>query len=140
MFTELWKALLNVGCGIYSERVMLVNVLGIKDISETILFILDDFSYADRIRRIGVFGSVARNESTTESDIDFVIDYEYAACSAPEETVLEVKKWLELEELLRVAFSPAELSVINLDAPEQCGDVVLQKEIESDVVWVYEAE
>ena len=72
-------------------------VPGIKDISEAILYVLGDFGHADRVRRVGVFGSVARGEPTADSDIDFVIDYKYAICGAPDDAILEAKKWFELE-------------------------------------------
>ena len=119
---------------------MIGHNIGIKNISEIVPHILKNFEYSGRVKRVGVFGSVARGEATADSDIDFVIDYRYADCFDPDDVILEAKRWFELEELMRTLFSPTELSIVNLEAPEQNGDIDLKRNIERDVVWVYESE
>jgi len=111
----------------------------IDDISNIVPSVLSNGEYSGRVRRVGVFGSVARGEATTDSDIDFIIDYKYANCIDPDETILEAKVWFEFEESMRELFSPVELSIVNLDSLDQNGDVDLKENIERDVIWIYES-
>ena len=101
--------------------------------------VLSNGEYSGRVRRVGVFGSVARGELTADSDIDFIIDYKYANCIGPEETIIEAKVWFEFEESMRELFSPVELSIVNLDSLDQNGDIDLKENIKRDVIWIYES-
>jgi predicted nucleotidyltransferase len=112
-----------------------VRNIGLRGIAQTVPEVLSIFDYKDRVKRVGVFGSVARGEAAAGSDIDLVIDYKYAAAK---NMTAEVRKWFEFENLLRRQFSPAELSIINLKALADNGDIEFKSDIERDVVWVYE--
>ena len=111
----------------------------IDDISNIVPSVLDNDEYSIRVKRVGLFGSVARGEATADSDIDFVIDYKYADCIGSDDTILEAKVWFNFEESLRNLFSPVELSIVNLDSLDQNGDVDLKEDIERDVIWIYES-
>ena len=101
--------------------------------------VLDNVEYKARVKRVGVFGSVARGEATFGSDIDFVIDYKYADCINPDAAIIEAKVWFSFEESMRNHFSPVELSIVSLDSLNQNGDIDLKKNIERDVIWIYES-
>ena len=111
----------------------------IDDISNIVPSVFTNKEYNVRVRRVGIFGSVARGEATADSDIDFIIDYKYADCMDPDDTILEAKVWFEFEESMRVLFSPVELSIVNLDSLDQNGDAGLKENIERDVIWIYES-
>ena len=101
--------------------------------------VLNNDEYSVRVKRVGVFGSVARGEANADSDIDFVIDYKYADCISPTVAIFETKIWFDFEESMRNLFSPLELSIVNLDSLDQNGDVELKEDIERDVIWIYES-
>jgi predicted nucleotidyltransferase len=101
--------------------------------------VLDNIEYRARVKRVGVFGSVARGEATDDSDIDFVIDYEYAECTCPDVAIFEAKVWFSFEETMRNIFTPVELSIVSLDSLNQNGDIGLIEAIERDVIWIYES-
>jgi len=116
---------------------MKVRDINIESIIEIINNIVKDFEWNDRIRRIGVFGSLARGEASEDSDIDFIVDYEYKY-SSNDEIINEVKRQFQLDEILRNVFSPIELSIVTLQAIEDEHDIEFKIAIERDVVWVYE--
>ena len=88
--------------------------MGIKDLSNIVPSVLNNIEYRVRVKRVGVFGSVARGEATVDSDIDFVVDYKYADCISPAAAIFEAKMWFDFEESMRKLFSPVELSIVNL--------------------------
>ena len=113
--------------------------MDIKDISNKVPNVLSNIEYRSRVKRVGVFGSVARGEATTDSDIDFVIDYKYADYIDPDATIIEAKVWFSFEESMRSLFSPVELSIVSLDSLDQNGDIDLKEDIEREVIWIYES-
>jgi len=117
-----------------------MNNMVIDDISNIVPSVLKNDEYGTRVKRVGLFGSVARGEATADSDIDFVVDYKYADCIGSEDTILEAKVWFDFEESLRNLFSPVELSIVNLESLDENGDIDLKEDIERDVVWIYESE
>ena len=120
-------------------RLLNAQDIGIKDISNKVPNVLRNIEYRSRVKRVGVFGSVARGEATTDSDIDFVIDYKYADYVDPDTTINEAKVWFSFEESMRSLFSPVELSIVSLDSLDQNGDIDLKEDIEREVIWIYES-
>lgn len=122
------------GCAIEDIFINTDRVRDIANITETIQSVLRGYEHRSQVKRIGVFGSVARGEATVRSDIDFVVDYEYANTK---DAMTEAQKWLDLEELMRAVFNPVELSVVNLVALDDNCDTAMKKDIERDVIWIY---
>ena len=123
--------------------------LSLKNIIVKVDRVSNSFKYKEQIKKIGLFGSVARGETTEHSDIDLVVDFEYLDFGNPVLNFdtweiegsnlinLEVKKYWDFENLLRFEFKPIELSVVELDAVNQEGGI-FKEELEKDVVWIYE--
>ena len=117
---------------------MNINQLTIGDISTTIKSLISQFEHQDRITKIGIFGSVARGEATDESDIDFVVDFQYRHDNSPPQVIAEVKRQYEFEALLQQAFLPIPSSIVILEGVYSAFDHNFKEEVERDVVWVYE--
>lgn len=62
-----------------------------EQLRDTILPLLEPYG----VKRVALFGSVARGEETPESDIDILVDFE-----EPRRKPLGLFKWVELEKEL----------------------------------------
>jgi len=111
------------------------NYFDINTINEKTQYVLNNFKYRDKVKRIGIFGSVARGEARSNSDIDLVVDYKYDEDAI--DIIAEVEKGIDFDESLREAFDPIQLSIVNMDAIIQRGDHTFKKNIETDVIWLY---
>ena len=110
--------------------------LTINDITRKVEGVINNFEYPDRIKRVGIFGSVARGTAGPKSDIDLVVDYKYQEDSL-DDIVLEVVRRTNFDDALRKDFGEVDLSIVTWDALEQSGDKILKQEIEKDVIWIY---
>jgi len=93
---------------------------------------IDVFSKAGKypcIRKVGVFGSRARNEETNESDIDIMIDYDFDS-----ETFLE-----ELDDYLGDVEKeiPGKIDYITLPGLMYSKNEDFRQAVLRDVKWIY---
>jgi len=96
------------------------------------------YTWNEKVKRIGVFGSVARGESRKNSDIDLVVDYLYNYDVSGDALFEEANKKIQLDEMLRTIFSPIELSIVDTDTIEYEEHKDLKSAVYRDVVWIYE--
>ena len=114
---------------------MNIQDLSFADVKEAVYSTITNYSYRDRVAKIGIFGSFARGEATNDSDLDFVIDFQYQHDNTPSEVIAEVERQFQLEEMLQKAFAPTELSIVMMEALPTGSD--FKSQVEKDVVWVY---
>ena len=114
--------------------------VNIETVTESLYNIIEKCGIQDSIKRIGIFGSVARQEYTSESDIDFVVDYQFGEVCNIDAAMQVTKSWLKFNDLMREAYNPQELSIVSLCSLKDSGEVEILAEIERDVIWVYEGE
>ncbi len=74
------------------------------------------------INRIGIFGSVARNENTDSSDIDIIVDIDNPTLSL----------MYELKEILKALFK----CEVDLIRDRKSLNPILKSNIEKDVIYV----
>jgi len=105
-----------------------------------ILYLLYNFKHKEKVKKIGVFGSVARGEANVNSNIDLVLDYEYDDKVIEKKIITEVKKRFAFEQSLRDAFDPVPLSIVDINTLIEQGDYMFKENIERDVIWLYNTE
>jgi len=131
----------NIGqfAKLFCEEVMALDMqtLTLAGVQEKVSSTVINYPYADRIAKVGLFGSFARGEATDESDLDFVIDFQYKYSGDSGELMAEVEKKFQFDELLQEAFSPISLSIITTDGLPYAGNHFVQQ-LNEDVIWVYE--
>jgi predicted nucleotidyltransferase len=74
--------------------------LNLNHIKQDSCEVLDKFENKNDVKKIGVFGSFARGDYTEDSDIDLIIDYNYAKMN----TIDDLAKFLNLITDLRTVF------------------------------------
>ena len=85
----------------------------------------DEFRETYKISRIGVFGSVSRQEDSPESDVDILIDF------IPGK--VKYRAFISLADALEQIFSrPVDLITVNSLSP------YMRPVIEKEVIWIYE--
>lgn len=112
-------------------------LLNIDAIQQRTQYVLNNFEYKEKVKRIGIFGSVARGEAGENSDIDLVLDYIYDENEIEADIITEVKRRINFDQSLRNAFSPVPLSIIDINTLIEQGDYDFKDNIEKDVIWLY---
>ncbi|MCL2323762.1 MAG: nucleotidyltransferase domain-containing protein [Oscillospiraceae bacterium] len=111
--------------------------LNLSHIKQDSCEILNNFENKKDVKKIGVFGSFARGDYTEDSDIDLIIDYNYAKPF----TFEDLSKFLNLITDLRDVFKEKynkETDVVEYKALNQKGNRLFKEEIEEEIVWFYE--
>jgi uncharacterized protein len=98
------------------------NMQSREDCLKKIYLIKSDLINRFHIKKIGIFGSVARCENTEESDLDLIVDF-----SEP----IGMIRFLELQDLLKEALNMN----IDLTTPRALKPVI-KNEIEKDIIYV----
>ena len=103
------------------------TILNLPDITKEIESVV---SYNSYVKRVGIFGSYARNEATNNSDIDFVLDYT---------NLDDVIGYFSLCDEIEKLFAKYNISVdmIQYEAITYPENRIIKEEIDRDVVWVY---
>jgi len=108
------------------------------EVSKKVNEVIECFEHKDRVKRVGVFGSVARGEATAESDVDLVIDFMYDEYIESDPLFAIRKKYI-FESVLRDAFVPISVDIVDTDALNSKSNAILSEEVGRDVIWLYDA-
>ena len=113
-------------------------MITIEDISKEILTVVSNFDFKEPIVKVGVFGSVSRNEQEKNSDVDLVIDYAY-----PKDMELAEKyviNYFELCHNIRKNFRKnykKKVDIVEYQTLKYPENRILKREVERDVIWLY---
>ena len=89
------------------------------------------------VRRVGVFGSYARNEQTNGSDIDILYDYFYV--NEHENGLANAMEFLNaLECDLKGVLGDIKVDFTSFYGIEDCENPTIKKNVLNGVVWVYD--
>lgn len=116
---------------------MNIQTLTLAGVQEKLSSTIVSYPYADRIAKIGLFGSFARGEATDDSDLDFIVDFQYRYSEDYTDLIAEVEKKFQFDELLQEAFSPIDLSIVTVDSLPNAGNN-FKEQLSKDVIWIYE--
>jgi len=118
------------------------NTLTIEEIKEAIDEAINNYEWPERVKRVGVFGSVARGDTSKGSDLDLLLDFEYIITSRDfEELDAEISKERALENSLFKTFNPISLSIVTVAGLEDnrgYADIAFKERVYKDVIWIYE--
>ena len=103
----------------------------ISTITATVSNILSSSKYSNNVLRIGVFGSVARDEATNKSDIDLIIDYQHT-----DNALNYIYFCSEIEEAFKALYNKT-TSIVEAEALNYEEYAHIGKEIEKDAKWIY---
>lgn len=113
-------------------------MITVNDISKEISTVVSNFDFKDSVLKVGVFGSISRNEQLKNSDLDLVIDYIYS------ENIDLLEKcainYLELCGSIRNTFKKnykKKVDIVEYKALEYPENKNFKDEIERDVIWIY---
>ncbi|MCL2320850.1 MAG: nucleotidyltransferase domain-containing protein, partial [Oscillospiraceae bacterium] len=83
------------------------------------------------------FGSFARGDYTEDSDVDLIIDYNYAKTDIIEDSFKFLNFITDLRNIFKNKYNK-ETDVVEYAALKQRENRLLKKEIEGEIVWIYE--
>ena len=109
----------------------------IPTISKKAQYVLNNFEHKEKVKRLGIFGSVARGEADSDSDIDLIYEYEYDENAQTDDIITEVRKIMDFEQNLRDTFDPISLSIVDIQALIDQKDYTFMENIREDVIWLY---
>ncbi|MCL2095959.1 MAG: nucleotidyltransferase domain-containing protein [Oscillospiraceae bacterium] len=114
-------------------------MLTVDDIAKEVSISLSDFDYGHSVVKVGIFGSVSRNEHINVSDIDLVIDYIYPENInlMAESAVNYMKLCGGIRNIFRKNYKK-KVDIIEYKALEYPENEKIREEIERDVIWIYE--
>ena len=115
-------------------------MITVEDISKEVLTVVSDFDFKDPIVKVGVFGSVSRNEQDNKSDVDLVIDYIYPKSNDDDLLLKYAINYCEFCNNIRRALGKnykKKVDIIEYEALSYPDNKILKREIERDVIWVY---
>jgi len=107
-------------------------------VSKKVNEVIRNFQHGDRVKRVGLFGSVARGEATAESDIDLLIDF-LRDDFVESNPLFAFEKMYMFNTSLRDAFNPVELTIMDVESIDDEYNYWLKEAIEEDLVWIYDA-
>ncbi|MDR1705940.1 MAG: nucleotidyltransferase domain-containing protein [Clostridiales bacterium] len=101
--------------------------------NDIIIGIIEGASKYPTVTRVGVFGSYARGEQTTDSDIDIIYDYS----DINPDNITEI---LDYGDELITGFREIKINVdfVSLPSIMQSINRITRKNILDEVVWVYQ--
>ena len=111
-------------------------MITMEDIAKEISAAASDFK--DSVVKVGVFGSVSRNEQKNSSDIDLVIDYIYPPGNdlITESVVNYTKLCGGIRDIFKKVYKK-KVDIIEYKALEYPENKEFREEIEKDVIWIY---
>ncbi|MCL2321672.1 MAG: nucleotidyltransferase domain-containing protein [Oscillospiraceae bacterium] len=116
---------------------MLSSDLNINHIKQDSFNVLNNFKNKEAIKKIGVFGSFARGDYTENSDIDLVIDYNYTKKDMFEDALNFFNFIDEIKDMFKNKYNK-KTDIVEYAALKQRENRFLKKEIEGEIVWIYE--
>ena len=116
---------------------MINSDLNIDHIKQDSFNVLNNFENRNAVKRIGVFGSFARGDYTEDSDVDLIIDYNYAKTDIIEDSFKFLNFITDLRNIFKNKYNK-ETDVVEYAALKQRENRLLKKEIEGEIVWIYE--
>jgi len=105
-------------------------------VSKKVNEVIRNFQHGDKVKRVGLFGSVARGDSTDKSDIDLVVDFTYDDF-LESDPLFAIRKKYMFESVLRDAFVPVAVDIVDYSALSEESNRLLDDEIREDVIWIY---
>ena len=116
---------------------MLDYDLNLNHIKQDSCEILSNFENKNAVKKIGVFGSFARGDYTKGSDIDLVIDYNYAKTDVVDDVFKFLNFIGEIREMFKSRYNK-ETDIVEYKALEQKENRLLKQELDREIVWIYE--
>ena len=108
-----------------------------KTINNEIKDIIQTANLFKGIKRVGIFGSYARNEQTPDSDFDILFEYYYK--NDIDNGIDDTLKYLNIiEENLNKYLSGTKIDFISYNGVLDSDNNELKQNILNDVYWVYE--
>jgi len=112
-------------------------VITTKTINNEIKDIIQTANLFKGIKRVGIFGSYARNEQTPDSDFDILFEYYYK--NDIDNGIDDTLKYLNIiEENLNKYLSGTKIDFISYNGVLDSDNNELKQNILNDVYWVYE--
>ena len=111
--------------------------LNLNHIKQDSCEILNNFENKNAVKKIGVFGSFARGDYTKDSDIDLVIDYNYAKTDIIEDTFKFINFIGKIREIFKSRYN-RETDIVEFKALEWKENRLLREELDKEIVWIYE--
>ena len=115
-------------------------MITVEDISKEVLTAVTNFDFNEPIVKVGVFGSVSRNEQLKNSDVDLVIDYVYPKDKDDDLLEKYVINYCDFCESIRKRFRKnhkKKVDIVEYQALDYPDNKILKREVERDVIWVY---
>jgi predicted nucleotidyltransferase len=82
------------------------------------------------ISRIGLFGSYARGDGNSESDVDLLYDYDYGIVDATQQFLSFVEDFLE-------EVKPLDADFVFVENLLESEDIDFKNNVLRDVIWIY---
>ena len=116
---------------------MLDYDLNLNHIKQDSYEILNNFENKNAVKKIGVFGSFARGDYTKDSDVDLVIDYNYARDDIIEDAFKFINFIGEIRETFKNRYN-RETDIVEFKVLERKENSFLKEEVDREIVWIYE--